>query len=232
MSKLSEHIGNMEWGFPSPGGIDKGDIEVLETLVKEQISKVGFEVKIADVGCWTGKSTISFALASPQSTIVAIDWFKGSDGTPLSSAADGTDVKDVLKANLRYFDVFNRVNILEDQSVEASMKFPDNHFDIVFLDADHRYLNVLADLKAWWPKVKPGGIFCGHDCETILHHPSKEVLKDNPKAPDAWNIFEDRVDNGWNDEDYLCFHPGVVRAVSKVFPQATILGKQIWMVKK
>lgn len=221
MTKLSEQINNMEWGFPSPGGIDRGDMDVLEGLVKQQLAKVGWEVKIADVGCWTGKSTVTFALSSPQSKIEAIDWFKGSDGTPLAIAASDITVKDVLHSNLRYFDVFDRVNVLEDHSVEASKKFPDNHFDIVFIDADHRYLNVLADLKAWWPKVKPGGFFCGHDCEFILRR----------NAP-SWKFFEDVKDNPWNGDDFVQMHPGVVRAVSKMFPEATILGKQIWMVQK
>ena len=221
MSKLSERISNMEWGFPSPGGIDKEDMEVLETLVKEQISKVGFEVKIADVGCWTGMSTVTFALASSQSHVSAIDWFKGSESTPLATAASDNTVKDVLKANLRYFDVMNRVNILEDHSKEAASKFVDNSFDIVFIDADHRYLNVLADLEAWWPKVKPGGFFCGHDCEFILDPKSK-----------SWDFFASTEDNPWNGEDFIQFHPGVIRAVAEKFPKAKKLGQRIWMVQK
>ena len=232
MSKLSERIHHMEWEFPSAGGLDGTDIECIESCVKEQISKVGETLTIADVGCWTGKSTVSFALSCPKGDITAIDWFKGSDGTSLALAVEGVSVKDVLQANLRYFDVLNRIKILETTSLEAVKQFPDNHFDIVFIDADHRYLNVKADLNAWWPKVKTGGIFCGHDCEFLLKAPTPEQLKDNPLAPNAWHIFDERDDNGWNGDDYLQFHPGVVRVVSKKFPQATIIGKRVWKVIK
>jgi cephalosporin hydroxylase len=33
----------------------------------------------------------------------------------------------------------------------------------VYLDADHSKAGVLADLKLWMPKVRPGGVIAGHD---------------------------------------------------------------------
>lgn len=36
-------------------------------------------------------------------------------------------------------------------------------FDLVFIDAEHTYEGCSADIAAWWPKVKPGGILAGHD---------------------------------------------------------------------
>ncbi len=48
-------------------------------------------------------------------------------------------------------------------SLVASESFPDNYFDWIYIDADHSYTGCKADLNAWYPKLKPGGIFAGHD---------------------------------------------------------------------
>jgi len=51
------------------------------------------------------------------------------------------------------------------QTVEAAAYVGTGELDFVFIDADHRYKSVLADIKAWMPKVRNGGYITGHDCE-------------------------------------------------------------------
>lgn len=48
-------------------------------------------------------------------------------------------------------------------SLEASDFFEDEQVDAVFIDGDHRYKGVKADLFAWWPKVTKGGLLLGDD---------------------------------------------------------------------
>ena len=45
----------------------------------------------------------------------------------------------------------------------AVILFPDNFFDFVYIDANHKLEYIRQDIEMWWPKVKPGGIFAGHD---------------------------------------------------------------------
>ena len=48
-------------------------------------------------------------------------------------------------------------------SVEAAASYPDGYFDLVFIDASHVEADVRADITAWRPKVRGGGILSGHD---------------------------------------------------------------------
>lgn len=56
-----------------------------------------------------------------------------------------------------------RAHITKALSVEAAAKFPFRSADFVFLDADHSYEGLRADLYAWADVVRNGGWLCGHD---------------------------------------------------------------------
>jgi hypothetical protein len=56
-----------------------------------------------------------------------------------------------------------RVQLLRAFTPQAAARFPDGALDFVYLDANHSYLAVRADLRAWYPKVKAGGLLAGHD---------------------------------------------------------------------
>ena len=53
----------------------------------------------------------------------------------------------------------------ETSSTAAIIIKQDVEFDFCFIDADHSYESVLADIKAWAPKVKEGGCVIGHDID-------------------------------------------------------------------
>ncbi len=62
----------------------------------------------------------------------------------------------------RFSENYN-VKIYRTDSVEATNHFPDEYFDWIYIDADHSYEGCKRDLNAWYPKLKKGGMFCGHD---------------------------------------------------------------------
>jgi hypothetical protein len=55
------------------------------------------------------------------------------------------------------------VRLYRDYSFDAVQNFPDEYFDLIYIDADHSYDGVKRDLEDWWPKVKKGGYFTGDD---------------------------------------------------------------------
>lgn len=48
-------------------------------------------------------------------------------------------------------------------SVMAARMFDDASLFFVFIDGSHHYEDVRDDLEAWERKIRPGGIFAGHD---------------------------------------------------------------------
>lgn len=48
-------------------------------------------------------------------------------------------------------------------SQDAVKIFTDNTIDFVYIDNGHTYEQVKGDANRWWPKVRVGGMLCGHD---------------------------------------------------------------------
>jgi len=63
----------------------------------------------------------------------------------------------------RRFARYANVHIIKAKSLQAVRMFDDASFDWIYIDGNHAYEAVRDDLTAWWPKVKPGGTFAGHD---------------------------------------------------------------------
>jgi hypothetical protein len=51
----------------------------------------------------------------------------------------------------------HRFRLERAPSTTVARDFEDGSVPFVFIDGDHRYEAVLADLRAWWPKVEGGG---------------------------------------------------------------------------
>jgi hypothetical protein len=57
----------------------------------------------------------------------------------------------------------NRTHMKRGYSVPAAKSFEDEYFDWLYIDALHTREAVLDDLRAWWPKLRSGGLISGDD---------------------------------------------------------------------
>lgn len=63
----------------------------------------------------------------------------------------------------------SRVVVTRLLSKEASTLIQDGTLDCCYIDGNHSLEAVTEDLESWWPKVKDGGLFGGHDFYDATH---------------------------------------------------------------
>lgn len=67
------------------------------------------------------------------------------------------------------FPIIPNTEFVNADSETAAKTFGDRFFDLVFIDADHKEEAVYKDITAWLPKIRVGGIICGHDYDNPEH---------------------------------------------------------------
>jgi hypothetical protein len=109
-----------------------------------------FALKILET--WHGKSLI---LVDPWRHL--LDY---RDSWNLSDS----EMEKNLRLTLAKLDTHkSRVNVLRMCSEEAVPLIDDASCDFIYLDANHSYKATKRDLVLWFPKLRMGGLMCGHD---------------------------------------------------------------------
>jgi len=114
---------------------------------------------IVEIGSWLGKSTHALLSGCPG-TVTAVDTFRGSPSRidTTHALAKTEDIHALFLHNVGYLP---NLRVLRMESLEAAPLFPDRSVDMVWIDGDHEYQSVLADILAWRPKARR--LLCGHD---------------------------------------------------------------------
>jgi len=119
---------------------------------------------VVEIGSWKGLSTsyIAEQCNLNHTILYCFDWWKGSldcKNDYYQEILAKEDVEQTFRNNMSGYDI----DIFRVESITASKIFRKEIIDLVFLDASHDYDSVTNDLEAWFPKIKPNGIFSGHD---------------------------------------------------------------------
>ena len=133
-------------------------VEGLYYLIK-QFYKPHF--KMVEVGSFEGISTLLFSQF--VDTVYSVDYYDYKlppEGRIPSMDAMMIEAEKIFVARTK--DVKNIIKVRKS-SIEAAKDFPDRSLDAVYIDAEHDEESIRADIKAWRPKIKFGGILSGHD---------------------------------------------------------------------
>lgn len=122
---------------------------------------------IAEVGVFCGRTTKALA-TNPNNLIIAYDIWQPSQSNMNSVLESDKEAYEFFKQHLHYETEFFtnlRDELINEQVFTRLAPFSrySRKYDMIFIDADHRYEYVKDDILHALKSIAPGGLICGHD---------------------------------------------------------------------
>ncbi len=137
-----------------------------------------------EVGVYAGRSFFTVLQGLDEGCyLVGVDDFSGVRGALSGSALSQSFWSRAAKYPQRDFLFYPL------RSVDAAGEFENGAVDVVFIDGSHDYEEVRSDILAWLPKLRRGGLLCGHDIsDKRVERAVSEILPGWKKEPgDIWS---------------------------------------------
>jgi predicted O-methyltransferase YrrM len=120
---------------------------------------------VLEIGCSEGHTTEWLLECNPTLRITSVDPYVNYLDWNGNMLNDRQEFYEKTMNNLaKYGDRFTMIRDYSDNVVD---QFQDGSLDMIFIDGLHTYDQVLKDCHNYYSKVKPGGIFAGHDYNVI-----------------------------------------------------------------
>ena len=101
-----------------------------------------------------------------------------------------------MKKEAKEFAKKEKVEFYFKSSKEASKEIEDNSLDMVYIDADHTYEGVKTDIESWYPKIRDGGMICGHDYSILCFGVVRAVYESfkhfHTDSDDVWWVIKNK----------------------------------------
>jgi methyltransferase family protein len=133
---------------------------LLELLPKESAG--------VEIGVWRGDfSALVLAVVRP-SRLHLVDPWRSAEGAHVGALFDRPQaeldgIAESVQARFAREIAIGQVVVHRQTSLDAVSAFADASLDWVYVDGDHTYEAVRADLGAYAPKVRPDGFVAGDD---------------------------------------------------------------------
>ena len=125
----------------------------------EFFREMGFKVG-AEVGVYRGEFAGKFCRAGLK--MYAIDPWMGYIGAGRSEKKQ--EMQDYnYNCAKKVLSPYKDCELVRKTSMDAVKDFKAGSLDFVYIDGDHRFPAIAADIYEWYPKVKKGGVISGHD---------------------------------------------------------------------
>jgi len=114
----------------------------------------------AEIGVWEGDFSEKLLKGIPGLHMTCVDsWIPYANYLDHRRQHKLGAAYEIAKERLAPYEV----TFIRAFSLPASEQVPDAALDFVYIDANHSFEHLVADIAAWTPKVRSGGIISGHD---------------------------------------------------------------------
>jgi predicted O-methyltransferase YrrM len=127
----------------------------------------------AEIGVWRGKWSARLCADNLDLELLCVDRWS-TYGEYADSRNDQAKLDEAYQNAVAVL-AGRRATLLRMASLDAAATVPDGSLDFVYIDANHGDAFVTADLEAWVPKVRRGGVVSGHDYIWRAERPHIEV---------------------------------------------------------
>lgn len=123
--------------------------------------------RYVEVGVYTGASVVflceELKKRKTDFSLYAVDLWECANDSGYTDLAVTKDTWKAFEKRMRESGTTKYINVMKVDSKLAAMLFQPRSVDFVFIDADHSYAACKADIEAWLPRIRPGGMIAGHD---------------------------------------------------------------------
>lgn len=126
------------------------------------LTAAGLTGKGVEVGVLYGAYT-SKLLSTWPGHVCAVDPWQNQDPAIYFDGQNTLDMNHVWAQVQAALGQHRRCTLMRMMSLEAAKRFEDCSLCAIYLDGNHALEAIRPDINAWFPKVKIGGIFGGHD---------------------------------------------------------------------
>lgn len=169
---------------------------IIHLIAQEGKDLIGLELGVCD-----GPSFVSILKHCPNvKKLYGIDFWKpytdilfSNDEQNPDHIRTGADVEYnewMAHHRVKWSGESHRAKLIKKDSNDAVNDFEDEMFDFIFVDT---YLNeeqVQKDLELWYPKVRTGGLFCGHDYDATCVSRSVSQFRFSNKIENPMSVYD------------------------------------------
>lgn len=155
----------------------------------------------AEIGVYRGDFSAHILSEWKGEILYSIDsWTHQGNMFDASDASHAEHMKNMraCKEKLRPFK--KRSVIIREYSHHAAhafAKYDNAELDFVYIDAAHDYRSVWSDLETWFPRIKSGGLFSGHDYKNSFVR--KNLVEVKRAVDDFFRMYELTVNSTVDD---------------------------------